>query len=104
MRAFLLLGGLTLLQAAPQLSDSYGPPLAPPVRIETPEKQCRLEKSKEFIPGKCFEGKPECQKGNCKPGPPKCRDVPENVCKDVTEKKCFEGKPECQKGNCKPGP
>ena len=91
MRAFLLLGGLTLLQAAPQLSDSYGPPLAPPVRtppktpglsdsygpplappvhVKTPEKQCRLEKSKEFIPGKCFEGKPECQKGNCKPGPP----------------------------------
>ena len=70
MRAFLLLGGLTLLQAAPQLSDSYGPPLAPPVRVETLEKQCRLEKSKEFIPGKCFEGKPECQKGNCKPGPP----------------------------------
>ena len=70
MRAFILLGGLTLLQAAPQLSDSYGPPLAPPVHVKTPEKQCRLEKSKEFIPGKCFEGKPECQKGNCKPGPP----------------------------------
>ena len=70
MRTFLLLGGLTLALAAPQLSDSYGSPVAPPVRVQTPEKQCRLEKSKDFIPGLCFDGKPECQKGNCKPGQP----------------------------------